>query len=565
MPKFLKNSKITENIFIIIYIGIFLWMSIGPIFQYRMVHDRPFGFGASDSYAWFAHAQNIYDSGNFKYNAPFMNLNLEGFTSPEPPLFVQFTAFLSYALGIPLYDAQILLGGLLIIFSILIFFMLIKQYSPFLAYLSLPLCILSFTYPFITGWMFGFLPAIFGFLFLFASLFMLFHINFRYSTLIMGIFISAMIIGHTVRIFEFVFFGGIFIALALLFRKINWNFIKKFIISVLLSFIISLYYLSIFKQRLFENIRDSFSFSPSDAAQYLRINLSDFGFVKYVIIIGLVLCLYFLIKERNNLRGLIFSFPITAFLLVYFLRVSRIYQIAFFWPVFLSMAFGLVLFSLLQLRWFSKINKNKLTYFAISLVISLMLIYQGYYSLVLRSSLEQMSEEGVMTKNRWDSLMWIAEDTDPNSKILFFYFNDDTSYNIYHFFPSKRLSSYVSLPELDFAIEQKIIKKDYKILDNSLAYFYKRDSKFPLKIISIDKNIYLKNMTICDFDYIYGKRKVQVINKKNEKFVYREIEDRTLYTIELMNTLLKNKNFRLVYQNAEASIIKNDVPGGDCI
>lgn len=196
--------KHSESIFLIIFIGILLWMSIGPILQYRLTHDMPMGFNACDSYAWFAYAQNIYESGSLKYNPPYFNLGIEKISPFEPPLFMQFTAFLAYALDIKVYDSQILLGILLIILSILMFFTTIRRYNPFLAYLSLPLCTLSFTFPFIYGLVFGTFPAIFGFLFLFASLFMLFHMDFKYSTLIIGVFFSAMVMGHTVRAFEFI-------------------------------------------------------------------------------------------------------------------------------------------------------------------------------------------------------------------------------------------------------------------------------------------------------------------------------------------------------------------------
>lgn len=563
-----KISKNLENIFLIIFVGIFLWMSIGPIFQYKLIHSRPTGFGASDSYAWFAYAQSIYELGSFKYTPPFMNLNIEGLTSPEPPLFLQFTAFLAYALRIPVYDSQILFGSLLIILTILMFFILIKEYNPFLAYLSLPLCTFSFTFPFVSGLIFGVLPAIFGFLFLFACLFMLFHMDLKYASIAMGIFISSMVMGHTVRVFEFAFFGGAFIILSLLFNKIDRNFIKKLLISGLLAFTISLYYLTIFKQRLFEAKGDVFSFIPADAARYLRITLNDFELIKYVILAGLILCAYFLIKERKNTRGMIFVFPIVAFLLIQFLRMGKIYQVTFFWPVLLGLAFGLAIFSSLQLKWFSKINSHKLTYFIISLTVTILFIYQ-YYSLFREPILEKISETGmttpISTQDQWDDLIWLSENTEPDSKILFFYFNDQSADGIFPFFPSKRLSFYVHLNEIDSAIERNITKKDYNILDNSVAFFYKRIPEFPLKVVSLDKSEYLKNMSICDFDYIYAKRAIRVVHQDDKKFLNKPVEKRVLYVIELINMLLKNKYIKIVHQDNEAYIIKNNNPRGECI
>jgi len=555
-----KIVKHSESIFLILFVGILLWMSIGPIMQYKLVHDMPMGFGASDSYAWYAYAQNIYETGNFKYTAPFMNLGVEGFSSPEPPMFMQFTAFLSYALGIPLYDAQTLLGVLSVIFGALIFFLLIKEYSPFLAYLSLPLCVFAFALPFVNGILVGVLPSIFSFFFLIACIFTLLHMDWKYSSIILGIFISAMIMAHHARVFEFAFFGGAFIILAFLFKTINLNFIKKLLISGLTAFIISLYQLSIFYRRLSES-SGNFSFTPSDAAGYIWITINDFGLVKYVILAGLILCVYFLIKERKNPKAIIFIFPIVAFSLLQFLRMNKVYQISFYWPVFLSLPLGIILFFFLQLRLFSKVSNAKLFYLALSLTISLFLVCYSYYS-YKGTSVEQMS---LIDLNQWNNLVWISKNTEPDSNILFFYFNDFPNDNIYHFFQSKRLSFYVPLSEIDSAIEQNITKKDYEILDNSIAFFYKRDPTSPLKTISLDKNIYLKNMSICDFNYIYGKRTKTPLIQDGKIRVMPMSEERARYTINLINTLLKNNNFEIVRKDNEAYLIKNNNPGGECL
>lgn len=558
----MKNNKILESVFVILFVGIFLWM-FGPVLQYKLVHDRPIGFSASDAYAWFTYAKNIYESGSFKYTAPFMNLNVEGLSSPEPPLFLQTTAFLSYALGIPVHDAQILFGVLLIIFSILMFFITIKEYNPFLAYLSLPLCTFSFIFPFIAGLTYGVLPAIFGFLFLFATLYMMFHMDFRYSPAMLGVFISAMVMGHTVRIFEFVFFGGAFIASALLFKRINMVFLKRFILSCLLAFILSLYYLPMFMQRFFEGGASTFSFIPKDAARYLNITMADFRFVKYIILLGLVLCVYFLIKERRNTKGLVFTFPLTAFLLIHFLRISKVYQVTFFWPVFLSLAFGAVFFSILQTKYFANINRNKIIYLTISLYISLFLIFQYHY-FDRGPKLEKISDIGVTaTRSQWGNLVWIAENTELDANVLFFYFNDYPADLLYLLFSSERTAYYVPLEELDSAINQGIIKKEHKILDNSVPFFYRRCPEFPLKVTALDKNKYLKEMSLCDFDYIYGKRKIH--EPFHEKLRSAKFQDRVSYTIDFMNTLLENKNFEIAHQNEEAFILRNKKPGGECI
>ncbi len=557
-----RISFILEGIFIVLFVGILLWMA-SPILHQALIHDRPISFASVDAYAWYVNAKSIYDSGSFKYTPPYFNLGLEGFTSPEPPLFVQLTAYLTYALGINLYDTQIFLGILLVIFSILMFFITIRNYKPSLSYFSLPLCTFVFTFPFVIGLLFGVLPAIFGFLFFFTSLFMLFYTEVKYSTIIFAVLFSAMIMGHTVRMFEFIFFGGAFIILALAFKQVNLAFLKKLAISTGLALIISVYYLPVFGQRFSPG--DNFS-RTATGTKYLEIVLSDFGFVKYGIIIGLILCAYFLVKERKNVKSLVLTFPIITFLLVYFLRVSRVYQQTFFWPVLLGLAFGLVLFSIFQLKYFTKLRKSVITCFIINLTLSVLLIYAYYYPHTWRFS--DLSDRGITPdQNQWENLMWISKNTEPNSNILFFYFNDYPADFDYILFPAERQSYYVPVEEIDLAVQEGLmnnysIKKEYRILDYSSPFFYKRNPKFPLKAGIVDKKKYLKNMSLCDFDYVYGKRSVYF--HKEEAYAYQKYSNRAAYTVDLLNMLEKG-SFRLVYENDEAMILKNMNPGGACI
>ncbi len=563
----LKKWVITnlENIFLILFVGILLWMSLGPLMQYRLVHENPTGFGAGDAYHWEMQAQYIYDSGSYKFSPPFLHFYMQDIATFEPPILQQLTAYLSYSLGIPVYDTLMLLATLLVVLSILIFFMIVKEYNEYLAYLSMPLCVLSFTFPFVVGIVFGFFPAIAGLLFLFASLFMLLHMDLKHSTIVLGVFIAAMTMAHTNRLFEFAFFGGAFVALAILFKNQGLSFIKKLVISSLIAGVISLYYLAVFVQRLKAEASGAFSYTQQGGSKYLNINLNDFEIVKYIIIAGLVLCLYFAIKERKSIKSGIFVFPIIAFLLVYFLKISRIYQITFLWPVFLSLAFGLMLYWVLQLRFFSKINKSRATYVVISLAISILLIYQYYY-FFREPVLEKISETGTTTtKNQWQDLMWISKNTESEANVLFFYFNDNPYDVTSLILSSKRASFYIPLDKLDLAIQEKRIKQDYGILAEAGGLFYKRDETFPLKITRLDKNSYLKNWTLCDFDYVYGKRTVYVVDEANKQFVDKVLEYRVLYTMDVMNILLENKNFKVVHQSNESVIIKNYKPGEECI
>jgi len=478
---------------------------------------------------------------------------------------MQYTAFLAYALGIPVYDAQTLCGILIVILTALIFFVLLEEYDPRLAYLALPLYVFLFTFPFVSGLVFGVLPAIFGFLFLFATLFMLFHMGIRHSSIPLGIFLSAMVMGHTVRALELFFFGGAFFVCAFLLKKIDLGFVKKVIISGLLSLILSLYYLVMFWHRFSEDRSSSLDYVPQNAARYLLINLGDFGLIQYVILAGLVLCLYFLIKERKKIASLIFIFPILSFLLVFFLRINRMYQVTFFWPVFLSLAFGLVLFFITSQKWFFPINKHLAVYLVISLCLSLFFVYEYYYSFS-EPVLKNIASGGPLpVQEQWDNLIWISKNTPSNATVLFFYLTNSDEGDIYPFFVSKRLSFFVPLNELDEAINQSNVAYNYGVSDTSVSFFYKRGDNTPFKIIKLNKSEYTKQWTVCDFDYIYGKRAIRLYDFEGETKVPVQIEKRVLYTIKFINTLLKNKNFSIVFQNDEAYILKNNNPGGDCV
>lgn len=564
MGGWFSGEKSWEGIFLVVFVGILLWMSLGPIMQYRLVHDNPVGFGAGDSYLWFAHSQYVHDSGSFRFNPPFLQFYLEKISSPLPPLFIQLTAYLSYALGVPVYDAQVLLAILSVVFAILIFFIMVRDYNPVIAYLSLPLAVFSFTFPFVSGLVFGFLPALFGFLFLFSGLFMLLHMELKYSAVVLGVFISAIIMAHPFRVFELFLFGSLIIILGLLFRTLHLSVFKKVFVACLLAFIASFYYLSVFKQRFVEEGAASLSYGSQSSANYLGISLGSFEFVKYVIVAGLVLCLFLLVRDRKNIHALVFALPITTVLSVYIFKVDRVYQITFLWPVILSLAFGVVLFFLLKLKWFVRFDK-KPVYFVLSLAITLLFISQYYY--YFRAPvLESISESGITTtKNQWDNLVWVSENTEPGSNVLFFYFNDNPSDIPTLLWSSKRASFYIPLDKLDLAISEKVIREDYGVLDTAEPYFYRRDPNFPLRIFSLDKGLYSKNWSVCDFDYIYGKRAVYVVDVENKQMVDKKVQSRVLYAMDVFNLLLKRDNFRVVHQSDEAVIIKNLKPGVSCL
>lgn len=559
----MKGNKALEGIFIIAYIGIFLWMC-GPFLKYLVIHDRPMAFVSTDSYAWYTYSKGIYDSGSFKYTPSFLNLGMEGFTSPEPPLFLQLNAFMAHATGLPLYDIQILLVMLMVILIILIFFVIVRSYNPFLAYLSLPLCIITFTWPFDASIIFGIIPAVFGFVFLFVSFFMMLNMDLKYSAAIMGLVFSAMVMGHTVRVFEFVFFGGVFIIIGFVLKRVNLGFLKKLAIAGGIASITTVYHLVIFWQRYSEG--SSFNFVPLDqGARYLTITLKDFKFgTQYVILAGLALCVYFLIKERKNIKCLIFTFPLTGFLLVHFFRVNKIYQVTFFWPSLLGLALGLVIFFVLRLNLFSVIHDNKIFHFWLSLFIAWLLILQIHYA--SRGYREIISDTGTTPNQaQWSALMWIRENTKPDDKILFVYFNDYPEDFEYLLFPTERQMHYIPLEDIDFALKQGCIV-NHIIKDYSVPFFYKRDPDFPLKIVKVDKSQYVRsNMTVCDFDYVYGKRSVDTIDIKGVNRQTGIFDRRTEYVVNFMNELKKRDNFELVFLIDEAAILKNNRPGEACV
>lgn len=558
----LKNPRVLEGIFLVVFIGIFLWMSLGPILEYKLVHDMPTGFGGGDAYFWFTNGQYIHDYGSFSNNPFFLDLGLRGMVSPAPPLFPQLVAYFSYAFGLPVYDAQVLLGVLILVFAALIFFILIKEYNPLIAYLSLPLFVFLFTFPFFAGLVFGFYSALLGFLLLFASLFIMFHFDVKHSAIILSVLISAVILSHSSRLFEFAFLAGSFILLGLLYRKVDLVFIRKFLVSCFFGLVISFYYLPVLLKRFFVEKGANFAYSVSEGAKYLNIKLGDFELIQYVIIIGLFLCLYLLFKERDT-KSFVLAFPVVSVLLVYLLRVGRVYQSTFLWPVLLGVAFGVAVFFVLKLGVFSKVNKNVFFCMALSLIISLFFVYQYYY-LYRGPVLESISEIGTTTtQGQWDNLVWLSENTPADSRILFFYFNDNPSDIPYLLLSSERTSFYVPLDRLDDAISQNVTKKDYGILDTSDPDFYKRLNLF--SVVSVDKNQYLKNWSVCDFDYIYGKAHLEIVTVDGKKYVTQQVQSRVLYTLNLFSELVKSGNFVKVHENDEAYIIKNNNPGGDCI
>ncbi len=546
----MKISNLLEKSMIIIMFFTLLYTGYSNISDHKLQHDFPYGYLASDAFQHQVRAESIKEAGNFRYEAPYISMGLEKVVGRYPPIIYHLSVILSYASGLETYDSIYFIVFLFTSLSAILMYLIIRKLNKNIAILSFPLMLLLFAFRSFGGFTWGHWPSILSQFFLICFFWSIYEIDLKKSYLLIGIFAAAITLTHTSEMI----FGIIAIIILLIFKffykKLKRRHIRILLIAAVITLIISFYYLIIFQNTWAVEQTYSFNSMPVWEGNNPSLYLSDFGVILLIILgIGFIFSLFLL---KNSSTAIIFG--ISMLLMGYTNYIgfhTRAFQIRFLWPIYLSVFLGISLYQL------SKFAIKKTNIIHSILISALFLIF--FLGIIKVPSIPHYEkpnfQSGLMNPYHWDTLKWLAENTEKNSTVYFLFegiYDQDALLR-----NSKRVHYIGNKQDFIEALNSRKIKRYYLTESpgdggGSLGY---RKSFFNYGNYAKDKGskFFLDIRDLCDFDYIVVD-KVSTFN-----------QELTKYNLLIASELLKNDFISMAYNNQVSIILKNSKPGEDCI
>lgn len=536
--------KVIEIITILFIFSILLYVGYGNTGNYKLKHEHPYGYFASDTFQHQVRAEAIKDAGNFRYEAPYISKGFDNVVGRYPPTLYHLGVLLSHASGLETFDTTYFLVFFFASIAAILMFFIIKPYNIHVAIISLPLSVLIFAQGSYMAFTWGHWPSLLSQFFLIAFFWSVMRIGIKGSSLLIGLFLAAMALTHTSELLFGILFLFFYLAVQFLSKKFKIVYLKKYLLASGVFIVLSLYYLIIFQNTWAQT--QSYSFFVMRIWEgNPGLYLSTFGLLLIFMLVGFVVSVI-------SINKIPFSIAIAMLIFGYTNYVGfhvRAFQIRFFWPIYISVFFGIGLFYLLKFF----IKKWKIWYsFALFLIIFFFLV--GIVKIPYLHQYEKMTSPGIMNQYHWEMFDWLSKNTEYNQTILFFYgdlYNQDAVLR-----NSKRIHYLVDPLDIISAINSGMIRRNYLTElpgdgGGSLGY---RKSFFSFNDYSEE---YPK-------EYFHGVKDTCIYNY----YVFDKVSSQNIfvqYNQIIIGELLKNNFFIKVFENEVSIVLKNNNVGEDCI
>jgi len=539
-------GNLLEKTFLLLIFSILLYTGYSNLADHTLKHGFPYGYLASDAFQHQIRAEAIKDTGNFRYEATYISNGFEKAVGRYPPVIYHLAVNFSYLSGLEVYDSVYFLIFLLGSLSAFVMYIIIRDFNKNIALLSLPLTILIFASGSYMGFTWGHWPSIVGQFFLLAFFWSILRMNVKLSFIFIAFFASAMILTHTSEMV----FGVLFLILFFIFKFLNKNLkirgIKTMLAAGILSFIVSSYYLIIFKNTWAISQPYTFFIMPLWEGNP-GLYIGNFGIILIFIVMGIILSL--LIIRRMHISLIIGLVMLLVGFTNYIGFDFRAFQVRFFWPIYLSVFFGFALYKLSKLA----IKKWNILHSGILSVVLIVLL-TGLIKIPSVHQYEKLSTPGIMNPYHWEILNWFPKNTDEDAKLYFFYgdiYSQDALLR-----NSKRLHYQADPEDIIDALNNKEIRRNYLTEfpgDGGGGITYRLSFlKFGNYAKEQPEEFFFGKKDICTFDYY-------IFDKVSRQPVLAQ------YNLMIASELLQKDFINIVFENEVAVILKNNNPGADCI
>jgi len=547
-----KIKNILESLFLILIFCTLLWTSVATLWDHRIKHDFPYGYMASDTFQHQVRVESIKLMGNYKFEAPYIVAGYNDNPGFYMPIMYHLGVIFSYLTGLETYDITYLMLFIFGSLTPIMFYVIIKRFNTKVAILSLPFSILLFSRAPYTGFTWGHWPTIISHFLLIAFCFSVINLNldkfyFLFAVLLSGVFMTHSSEAAYGMFFVFLFFGVNF----LIYKKIEFSKLKKLALGMLIFFVLSFYYLIVFKNTWLV-IGGGYSFSVMPRWEgSIAFYLPDFGILLVFLVIGAIASIFFFKKKK--FEPTLIGITLLIFGLAnYYGYPRQAFDVRILWPVYFSFFIALGLYVLLRLL----IKVDLKLSLAISVVILILLNIDTGIAWIPHT--ERYSSPGIMNKYEWDMYKWFQSNVD-SGKVLFFY---GDSYGQNAILRNTHLPPYmVSTKYFVSALQNKTVKRYYRMSllgdHHGVNYVYRKSffeyGSHAREEESKDPNYYYGWMgDICDFDYY-------VFDKASRQPVLAQ------YNILIAKELLKAKWIKPAYDNELVIVLQNNKLGEDCL
>ncbi|MEK6984012.1 MAG: hypothetical protein AABX33_05540 [Nanoarchaeota archaeon] len=535
-----------EKTYLALVFALLLYLGVSNLFDHRLKHEFPYGYGASDTFQQQTRVEGIEDAGNYRLEPFYIVKGYKDVIGYYPPIIHHLGIVLHFASGIPAYDTIYFMVFFNAILAALVMYLIIRKYSKHIAMLALPLSILIFSSKTYVGFLWGHWASITGQLFLICTFWALSRIEIEKSEILLGLFIGALALSHTSELVYGVGFIIIYGIWLILRKRFTSGFVKKIIIAGIISGLIGSYNLFVFANSFM--VVNPYQFEVSkDWGGTPILNLSDFRLLLLFMGLGLVVSVVML--KKFDLAVLAGLYMLGIGYTNYIGFGIRAFQPRLLWPIYLSFFFGLGIYTIIGLvpQKFRLIS-------VLSLSSLFLILFSNVIALPNVPTYSKISSSGLMDKWHWDAFQWISEKTDQDDKIYFFYgdvYDQDAILR-----NSKRVHGQV-VPEFFVElIQNRSIKRIYKTefpADHGAGMPYKKSFlKIGLHLKEPhDSLMWQDRADVCIFDYF-------VFDKLSRQKVLSD------FNLLIANEML-SKGAQDVFQNELVVILKNNKVGADCI
>jgi hypothetical protein len=400
-----------EKLLLAAFLIVFLLIGNGFLFDNKLKHDFPYAYLASDAFQHQVRAESIKDAGNYKNEASYIVMGIENVIGYYPPLLYNLSVILSYLSGLEVYDTIYLIVFLMAAAASLLMYFVIRNFNKNVAIISLPFSLLVFSNGLYSGFTWGHWPTIVSQIFLIGIFWYTSKMDLEKSWIFLGLFLGAAIMTHTSEaLFALIYLLLFFILMAAT-KKLKFAVIKNLLFGGVLAFLITSYYLVIFKYVWLES--QTYEFGIMSRWDNPTMYLSGFGVLLVFMALGALMSL---LSARNGFVPALASLVMLVIGLGnYFGFREKAFQLRFFWPVFLSFFIGFGIYSLLKIL----IKSWKQIYSVGIAVLLRVIIVSGLAPSIPKY--QKVQTNGLMDPYHWEALRWISTNTDKNAKVYFFY------------------------------------------------------------------------------------------------------------------------------------------------
>ena len=542
--KVLKIKLDLEKLFLAAFLAVFLLIGSGYLFDNRIKHDFPYAYLASDAFQHQVRAESIKDAGNYKNEASYIVMGIKNVIGYYPPLLYNLSVILSYLSGLEVYDTIYLLVFLMAASASLLMYFVIRHFSKNVAIISLPFSFLVFSGGLYSGFTWGHWPAIVSQLFLIGVFWYTSKMDLEKSWVFIGLFLGAAIMTHTSEALFALIYLFLFFILITITKKLKFAVIKNIFLGGIIAFLITSYYLVIFKYVWLES--QTGGFGVMRRWDNPTIYLSDFGLLLFFMAVGALMSLLFI--RKNFIPALASLTMLIIGLGNYFGFREKAFQLRFFWPVLLSFLIGFGIYNLLKL-----LIKDWKQVYSIGIAVLLgAIIVLGFAPFM--PQYQKIQTNGLMDPYHWDVFKWLAKNTGKDEKIYFFYgdiYGQDALLR-----NSKRTHYQVVPEDVVDAINKREIRKSYDSEmpgdSGTSAPYRKSFFSFGFALQEIPREQFIGKKDICSFEYI-------VFDKVSMKPALAQ------YSLIVASELLKKDYMSKIFENEIAVVLKNNNVGADCI